>query len=64
GRTPHEEITRLRMGKVKELLTGTELSLSEIASRTGFRHDEYLSVAFKKAVGVPPRDFRRSEKAC
>ena len=61
GRTPHEEITRLRIGKVKELLTGTDLSLSEIASRTGFRHDEYLSVAFKKAVGVPPRDFRRAE---
>ena len=60
GRTPHEEITRLRIGKVKELLTGTDLSLSEIASRTGFRHDEYLSVAFKKAVGVPPRDFRRA----
>lgn len=60
GRTPHEEITRLKIGKVKELLTGTDLSLSEIASRTGFRHDEYLSVAFKKAVGMPPRDFRRS----
>ncbi len=59
GRTPHEEITRLKIGKVKELLTGTDLSLSEIASRTGFRHDEYLSVAFKKAVGMPPRDFRR-----
>ena len=38
----------------------SDLSLSEIASRTGFRHDEYLSVAFKKAVGVPPRDFRRA----
>ena len=61
GRTPHEEITRLKIGKVKELLTGTDLSLSEIASRTGFRHDEYLSVAFKKAVGIPPRDFRRAE---
>jgi len=62
GRTPHQEIHRLRIQRVKQLLTETDLSLSEIALRSGFRHDEYLSVAFKKAVGVPPRDYRRAER--
>jgi len=62
GRTPHEEITRLKIDRVKQLLTETDLPLSEIARRTGYRHDEYLSVAFKKSVGVPPRNFRRTER--
>ena len=46
GHTPHEEITRVRMNRVKELLTETELSLAEIAERTGFEHVEYLSADF------------------
>ncbi|MEK6233857.1 MAG: helix-turn-helix domain-containing protein, partial [Planctomycetales bacterium] len=60
GRTPHEEITRLRIERVKELLTRTELPLSVIAARAGFQHDEYLSVAFKKQVGIPPSKYRKS----
>ena len=62
GRTPHEEITRLKIDRVKQLLTETDLPLTEIARRTGYRHDEYLSVAFKKSVGVPPRIFRQTER--
>jgi len=63
GRTPHEEINRLRIGRVKQLLLETDLTLSEIATRTGYQHDEYLSVAFKKAVGCPPGRFRRTAGA-
>lgn len=62
GRTPHEEITRVKMQRVRQLLSETDLSLSAIARRTGFQHDEYLSVAFKKAVGVSPRQFRQAEQ--
>lgn len=60
GRTPHEEITRLRVEKIKQLLTETELPLSEIARQTGFDHDEYMSVFFRKATGTPPGKFRRA----
>lgn len=59
GRTPHEEIARLRIQRVKQLLLETDLPLAAIAARAGFQHDEYLSVAFKKATGVPPREYRR-----
>ncbi|NQV25270.1 MAG: DNA-binding transcriptional regulator [Rhodopirellula sp.] len=62
GRTPHEEITRLRIDRVKRLLTETSLPLTEIARRTGYRHDEYLSVAFKKLVGMPPSSYRKAEQ--
>ncbi len=58
GRTPHEEIVRVQLQRVKELLTETDLSVAAIAGRTGFRHVEYLSAVFKKKVGVPPSEFR------
>lgn len=58
-RTPHEEIARYRLLRVKQLLTETDLTLSEIAVRSGFRHVEYLTVAFKKEMGMPPSRYRK-----
>ena len=58
GRTPHEEIIRVQLNRVKQLLTESDLSLEQIAERTGFAYVEYLSVVFKKKVGQPPSKFR------
>lgn len=63
GRTPHEEIMRLRMRRVKNMLMETDLSLAEIAHRCGFEHVEYLSVAFKRETGKTPRAFRSTSKS-
>ena len=60
GRTPHQEINRLRIERVKRLLVETDLPLAVIAARTGFQHDEYLSVAFRKTVGMPPSKYRQT----
>lgn len=62
GRSPHEELTRLKLDRIKELLSETDLSLSEIARRTGFDHDEYMCVFFRKAEGLPPGQYRRSQR--
>ncbi len=59
GRTPHEELTRLRMNRAKRLLIETDLTLAAIAERAGFEHTEYFSTAFKREVGQSPREFRR-----
>ena len=59
GRSPHEELTRLKLDRIKELLTETDLSLSDIARRTGFEHDEYMCVFFRKLKGMPPGQFRQ-----
>ena len=59
GHSPHEEIDRVRLNRVKELLRDTDLSLYAIARRVGFQHAEYLSVWFKKASGMTPTDYRR-----
>jgi LacI family transcriptional regulator len=58
GRTPHEEITRVQLERVKELLAETDLSLAAIAHRAGYKHVEYMSVVFKREIGVPPSQYR------
>jgi len=62
GRTPHEEILRVRLNRVKQLLTETDLPLEQIAERAGLPHVEYLSVAFRREVGMPPSQFRAKNR--
>jgi len=59
GCTPHEQIVKTRIARVKNLLASTNLSLAVIAERTGFEHVEYLSVAFKRLTGCSPSQYRR-----
>lgn len=59
GRTVHGEILRIRMGHVAELLTSTDWTLPQIAERLDFKHAEYMGVAFKKATGKSPGQYRR-----
>jgi LacI family transcriptional regulator len=59
GRTPHDEIDRVRLNRVKELLRETDLPMTEVASRAGYEHVEYLSVVFKKKLGLPPGQYRK-----
>ena len=58
GRTPRQEILRVQLNRVKELLIGTGLALSEIAERTGF-NPAYLSAVFKASEGLVPSEYRR-----
>jgi LacI family transcriptional regulator len=59
GHTPHEEIARVQFRRVEQLLRETTLPLATIASRAGFRHTEYMTVAFTKRHGMPPSRWRR-----
>lgn len=63
GRTPHAEILRVRLARVKQLLAETDLSVEAIAELAGFDHPEYLSVAFKREVGVRPGAYRKQHLA-
>ena len=58
GRTPRQEILRVQLNRVKELLVGTDLPVWEIAERTGFETD-YLSVVFKQENGFSPTAYRK-----
>ena len=62
GRTPHAEILRVQITRAKQLLASTSLLLPEIAEKCGFRHAEYLSVAFKRETGMAPSEYRREPR--
>jgi LacI family transcriptional regulator len=59
GRTPHEDLVRFRIDRVKQLLAETDHSLERIATLAGFEHPEYMSVAFKRETGITPGKFRQ-----
>lgn len=61
-RTPHEEIQRVQLRRVEQLLKETDLPLSTIADRAGFKHTEYLSVVFKQKLGLPPSEYRAKNR--
>jgi LacI family transcriptional regulator len=62
GRTPHQDLVRFRIDRVKQLLAETDHSLERIATLAGFDHPEYMSVAFKRETGTTPGKFRLQTK--
>lgn len=60
GHTPHEEIARVQFRRVELLLRETDLPLASIAERAGFRHPEYMTVAFTRRHGMPPSRWRKA----
>ncbi len=62
GHTPAEEIQRVRINRIKELLTETDFSIGEIAVRTGFEYGEYMAAAFRRSVDCTPSEYRERMK--
>ena len=60
GVTPHHYLVRRRVERAKELLAGTDLSLSAIAFATGFSDQSHLTRHFRQIVGTTPGQFRWS----
>lgn len=51
-------LNRIRIKKAKVLLTGTEMSVGDIASQVGFVNEKYFSRIFRKEEGVSPKKYR------
>jgi LacI family transcriptional regulator len=62
GRSPKDEILRVRLNRAKQLLAQTDFSLAMVAEKVGFEHTEYLSVIFKKKTGLTPGQFRAQSR--
>ncbi len=62
GRSPGEEINRIRFSQVERLLAQTDLTLEAIAARTGFTHPQYMAEAFRKRTTLTPGEFRRRQR--
>jgi LacI family transcriptional regulator len=58
-RSPKDEIDRVRIDRVMQLLSTTELSLAKIADLAGFRHVESLCKLFRRKTGTTPGRYRK-----
>lgn len=58
GKSAQEYIQLAVMEKVKERLTESEKTISEIAYDLGFNYPHHLNRMFKKVVGMTPNEYR------
>ena len=59
GRSPAEEIRRVRLEKGKSMLSRTELPIGEIATACGFSNATRFGVAFRKRFQQTPLEYRK-----
>lgn len=60
--SPNEFLTRCRVEAAAALLLDRrELSVTEVALRSGFGSSQYFATIFHDLVGCSPRDFRREQ---
>lgn len=57
GLSPKAELLVVRMELAKQLLSYSELSVTEISERCGFKSIYYFSKYFKKTVGMAPSEY-------
>ena len=52
-------LTNIRMEQAKKLLLSTDLSIAEVAERSGYGDYRVFTKVFKKTEGITPSQFRR-----
>jgi len=62
GFTPHDYVMRRRLERTMELLSGTDMRLSEIALAAGFADQSHCARRFRQHVGMSPREYRRTPR--
>ncbi|MBN2579394.1 MAG: XylR family transcriptional regulator [Pirellulales bacterium] len=59
-RSPQDEIHRVQIERVMQLLSTTKLPLLKIAEQAGFRHVETMCKLFKRRTGLTPGHYRQT----
>lgn len=54
-------INQVRFDHARELLLSTDLSVAEIAQRTGFSNAQYFFTLFKASFGQTPSEYRHAD---
>jgi AraC-like DNA-binding protein len=58
GLTPADALRRLRCERARDLLRTSQLPVTDIAFRLGFRSSQHFARVFRKYTGISPREFR------
>lgn len=62
GRGVHEHYLALRLGRSRQLLRETSLSILEVALAAGFASASQFSRAFRRTFGLAPREARQRDR--
>ena len=63
GTPPHQYVIARRVKRAEQLLRPeTDLPLAQISALSGFSDQSQFSHHFKRIVGVPPGQFRRTAR--
>lgn len=57
--TPINHLNKLRLSKAKELMKDKNLSLEEVAKRSGYNTQSNFTEAFKRIIGLSPIEYRK-----
>jgi transcriptional regulator GlxA family with amidase domain len=63
GETPLAHLRTLRLQAAMRLLGQTDQTLEQVAQAVGYQDAFSFSKAFKREVGLSPREFRRRDEA-
>lgn len=58
GKTPQQEISRLRVGYIKRLLTETDQPIASVGTACGFSTASHFTRYFKRETGLTPSKYR------
>jgi LacI family transcriptional regulator len=58
-RSPAEELRRFQLDRARQLIADTNLAMPDIAEKSGFGSQAYLSAIFRKHFNQTPLQFRR-----
>ncbi len=61
GEAPMEYLTRCRIHKASRLLRESDLSIGQVAQRSGYDSEASFNKAFKRQLGLPPGKFRNKQ---
>ncbi|WEZ86045.1 helix-turn-helix transcriptional regulator (plasmid) [Rhizobium sp. 32-5/1] len=59
GEDPYTYVAEHRLQRAADLLRASNLSATEVALECGFASSSHFTVAFKRAFGASPTEFRR-----
>ena len=57
-------VSLLRMEYAEQLLTGTNLKVSEVAAKCGYHDNSYFNRIFCRKYGTTPEQYRKAHKKC
>jgi LacI family transcriptional regulator len=59
GRTPGDELHRVRMENAKRLLSQSKMKMEEVAELSGYHNANSFWIAFKQSTGISPKRYQK-----